>query len=215
MKTITTIPVNTLKAALLFAPKDDVRYYLNGVYIDPTRRLCVATDGATMLVARIEAPESHTNGDTPGAPYIVPRETLEAGLKAWGKATPDIVLTHDSETRKLRVGNLSGEAVNGKFPEFERVIPRTLIERGTVGSFNPEYIARANKGLCMIIGANPGRTFADLHHNGPNMAGLLTLSGSNALAIVMPMRAEPDKVNVSEYVDSVIGDTTKQGATAA
>ena len=44
-----SIKINTLKAALLASPKDDIRYYLDGVFLDKAGYV-VATNGHYMFV---------------------------------------------------------------------------------------------------------------------------------------------------------------------
>ena len=60
--TTITIETHVLKAHLIIAPKNDVRFYLNGILVDTVNRRIVSTDGHCMLVTRFDA--SAIEGDS-------------------------------------------------------------------------------------------------------------------------------------------------------
>jgi DNA polymerase III sliding clamp (beta) subunit (PCNA family) len=74
------VRIGALKAALLFAPKNDVRAYLCGACIDhgPKGVRLVATDGHRLLVVNLT--------DTPqnlSVRYVLSRDVMERAVKAY------------------------------------------------------------------------------------------------------------------------------------
>ena len=69
-----TVPANVIKALLLAASKQDVRYYLNAVCVDVTAKgaALVATDGHVLLAVPGEDPvEDPVDGQ-----WIIDRDVL-------------------------------------------------------------------------------------------------------------------------------------------
>ena len=68
------VPAAMLRAALICASTEQVRYYLNGVYVDPKGYL-VSTDGHRAFIGKIELS---------GAPafdgWIIPRDAIKRAL---------------------------------------------------------------------------------------------------------------------------------------
>lgn len=206
MTSISTIPVQILKAALMFAPKADVRYYLRGVCVDPSRRIVVATDGHTLLAARY--PGADTDA-ADGAAFIVPRETVELGIKSLDRKTAlaETEIEHDSRTRALRVGRVAGEAIDGTFPDYDKVLPKH--PSGKVTQFNADYLARAQDALMLIAGSKtPGVHIA---HNGDAPAILTRDDCGTAFVIVMPCRVgDTDPLGIMRAV--MVGKAAKSAA---
>ena len=72
--TTLNIPARSFAAALKCAAKNDVRFYLNGVYLDLPKGRIVGTNGHVMFVGKIEA------ATLPAV--IVPRDLIESALKS-------------------------------------------------------------------------------------------------------------------------------------
>ena len=95
-----TVSLATLRAARTHAAESDVRYYLNGVFLDTARGKVVATDGHRMLV--VSAPGVNHAYIREGMPphtragVIIPNEAIDAALKLYsgqyarGKALADV-----------------------------------------------------------------------------------------------------------------------------
>lgn len=132
--------INTkiLKAVLLAAGKKDTRYYLNGVHVNA--RHIVATDGHRM--------HAYVHGQewAHGA-VTIPREAIEAALR---------VRTVDVEITPTQVGVVVYKPLDGRFPDYMRVIPAVSqpADVGTmVSSLNAQYLEDAQ----MFIAALGGR----------------------------------------------------------
>ena len=193
-----------------FMGKNDVRYYLNGVFVTPHNEsgvLLVATDGHTMAI--IHDPEGETNGD-----HIFPlSKPLIAAAKKRVSNTgkPEAVeligeaayvrmfkedLAYDPAISAMDVHVEHCSPIDGKYPDIRRVVP---IDKPTPSliTCNPEYIARLAKvGKAMGL----GYTGASFFTYGKDKATAVRLSRlPEALFIIMPMTA-------SDELETPVGD---------
>jgi hypothetical protein len=192
------LPISALAAASTFMAKDDVRHYLNGVYLDFPAGRIVSTTGHCLFVGAIPAAACE--------PVIVPRDMVEQAIKARkgrdklaGCLAVSVTLDrNDGDCRRVEFNHvLAGavfrdNAIDGSYPAYEHLIPRTY--DGSCGNYNPQYLADANRALALYEGTDPARSFAKVHQQGPQNAALITGLGT-ALCVVMPVRAddgEPD-----------------------
>ena len=180
-----TIDRNALKAVSRFAAIKDIRYYLQGVLIESTplqTRLC-ATDGHTLAVHRADA-----KGDNEGSwTGILPLDAVTTLLKmkATHKTLKDapiyLSVQESGEIRCDWIGqSIICRAVDGKFPDYRRVIPSSL--DGLPCWINPDYLARI---VDAAKDVNAGFTFG-FNGTGSNLAHI----GQDMVAVVMPMRTE-------------------------
>lgn len=140
-----------LKSAMVVVPKSDVRYYLKGVYVrcnDHGVVDIVATDGHRLVWHRLTADY------TEAGQAILDRDSVEAYLKA--NKTPK-----GDSTRYLQLigdkAELTGAdampwlfaLVEGRYPDFERIIPQNWRERAQQGmvGINGKYVADSWKAL--------------------------------------------------------------------
>lgn len=222
MQTI-NLPLNALRAALTHTPEKDVRYYLLGVYIDTKSGHIVATDGHRMVVC--DGPKASCE------PFIIGRDDLTRALKSFpseygrGKtlATADVSVTVQTTDGKtwITVEGYNGAkftfpAVDGKFPDYQRVIPQTVkpIEFAT---FNSDYVTDAFDAIALYRNV-PAKKAAQ-HGAGLMMQGnspaIVADSDPGIIVIVMPMRSNTDG---SKFVDALIwahGQSTESIRAAA
>ena len=201
-----------LAGHLLIAPKSDVRFYLNGVYLDPARGALVSTDGSVMFVTQF--PELKRDN----APaVIIPRDALAAALKLCSKKAVSLEMDVEAISGAVRltfrpdaVSSTSCSAIDGRYPDYMRVIPQTV--DGTAGGYDPGLLARVADALA-AFGSRKSTHNVRLYQNGPSGAAWMMLepnSGEVAphLAVIMPLRAHDsmplDKVTglVAELVRS-------------
>lgn len=155
MKHIATVPAAIVKAAMLFQAKQDIRFYLNGVMFD-NRGAIVATNGHIMLVAPCEEIKQISD------PMIIsihgtipaPAHELELFLDDEGKfgfiklisGTPGIpLMTAEGHAKRMFF-----DVIEGKFPDYQRVIPSGNLEPVDVIGLNFDYadrVAKAAKAL--------------------------------------------------------------------
>jgi len=181
-----TIPVDSIKALLLAAAKNDVRYYLNGVCIDvrETDAVAVATDGHILLALPLERIDGDPMPIVAGQ-YIIPRDAFDK-LKAPFKGA-HIVLTIDAASQAFTIAAwgsaTTAKLVDGQYPNWRSAIPKTV--NGEVSQFDAEYVAAFGK-INKLLGSKYSPAIA---HNG-NAASRVMLTGG-AVGVIMPMRADP------------------------
>lgn len=177
-----TIPISHLAAALEFAAVKDVRYYLNGVFVDPRAGNLVATNGHAAYIGR---PGSVTL-DGEGEGFIISNahcaEIIKAG-KAIKAREANLDLVGDLVTvAGLRVAPF--KALEGRYPDWRRLYPHALT--GEAASYNPEYLMQGVKAGKALGVKNPDFNF-EFIQNGTGGA-VMILAGGEAHVVVMPLR---------------------------
>lgn len=126
----TNIKLNQKQLKQLFSlvqyamAEKDVRYYLNGLLLVVRgNEICaIATDGHRLAFARATLEHS-----LPSIDVILPRKTVhELNRQLYDTEEPvEVVLT--SNQALFRFGNVEfvSKLIDGKFPDYERVIPKT------------------------------------------------------------------------------------------
>lgn len=114
------LPIDCLKAVLAVMPKDEIRYYLNGLHINAHGHWLEATDGIVALRIPIpcELPADMDN-------IIVSREAVEqivAAAKADGSHTV-VMRREGSNLYRATVGahDVIFGGLNAQFPDLDRV----------------------------------------------------------------------------------------------
>lgn len=137
----------TLKAALAFTAKKDVRYYLNGVHIwrDSPELVIEGADGHKAIQIRINDREVF-NKFPDGYDVIVSRDSLTRALKL-GQAELDFngdVLTY---------GGIELELIDGRFPQLVRQINLAENEErpDVLKGVNPEYMSQVCKAVTDLM----------------------------------------------------------------
>ena len=200
-----TIKPEYVKALLLIAAKQDIRYYLNGISIDVRQNgdvadvTLVATDGHRLLALALDQEdiEAPLVGN-----WIIDRALLESvkPVKA-GKMESPLTLSltiaapsQDSEGRTCLANPVvtlqgattaTGTVVDGRFPDWRRVVPTTA--DGLSSQYDHEYLYSMGR-VGRLLFAGTKQTAAVIHHNG-NGAALVTFPGAPyAIGVLMPMR---------------------------
>lgn len=179
-----------IRAALIFSADKDIRYYLNGIMLHVGEcgdaRL-VATDGHRLAVVKICDESSATPGE-----YIIPNEPLKAVKKASRSSSQDLFLTIEGDNFRLvdipENAILCGaHLIDGKFPDYQRVVPMPENMSGAPGTYNPAYLADIQKAL-IELGDKTG--YFSMLQNGETCSCLVVSRARGFLAVVMPLRAE-------------------------
>ena len=146
-----TIDSKVLIGLLHIAPKNDVRQHLNGIYCEVKGEsvILVATDGRIMGALNCASAASFDEGEScEDTGFIIPRTLLESA-KLSQKGVSIIELIHDDLGTKIRrvtlrdnhgATTVSGDEMDGKFPQWRRVIPKS--PSGEITQFDPELPAR-------------------------------------------------------------------------
>jgi DNA polymerase III sliding clamp (beta) subunit (PCNA family) len=166
------------------AAKNDIRRYLNGVYVDFQRdkTIYVATNGV-VLGKYVETVENEHVFSAIIPADIVKQLKPKPGTAKWGD------LTLNPETKAARIINPGAGQdfgfipLDGKFPDVSKVIPSST--SGEVAQFNVDLLslfAQVNK----LFGAEtPGKI--EILHNG-SVGALVHLSREEFTGVIMPFR---------------------------
>ena len=168
---------DTLRAVLICASTEQIRYYLNGVYIDPAL-VAVATDGHRLLAANIlPCDETGEPVDVPKFDgWIIPRDALKKALA--GHKARLILVSPD------RIGDVSYTPIDGTFPDWRRVVPAEV--SGVAAHFNANYVADFGKIYRLLTGNKTPLPL--LHHNGEGPAGVTFGTAERVIGVLMPVR---------------------------
>ncbi len=191
-----TISTEILVAISLFRGIDDVRYYLNGIYLETGAKgaRLVATDGHQLAVARLDVSYPETCIIIPGS--------LVASVKSKPKAPQNVTLEFNEGTPQYRKNGqciprditlsfgeitTTSKEIDGKFPDYRRSVPSQV--DGTTAQFDPRLVSRIDK-ACSILGH---KSFVGIAYNGDKAA--LSVINDNFVVATMSYRAEPSKVS--------------------
>jgi DNA polymerase-3 subunit beta len=101
----------------------DVRYYLNGLLLDIGEGLlrAVATDGHRLAIAEIPV----ETGDT-ARQVIVPRKGISELLRLLGNGDEEVTIDVGSNAIQITLPEvrLTSKLIDGKFPDYRRVVPK-------------------------------------------------------------------------------------------
>ncbi len=202
-----TIDHSIIKALLICAAKQDLRYYLKGVLVDArvSDVTLVTTDGHRMLAYPVVA--DAVEAPAPGQ-YIIPREALEAvkPRKAGRHTLPitiEIVTAPDQPDPERAGVMIKGKTsitvagatstvtapIDDKYPDWRRVLPKTV--SGEPTQYNPEYVGDFGR-IAELLG---GKFRPYINHNGSSAAPVTNLGP--ALGVIMPLRLDGDDVKFS------------------
>ena len=175
------IPSKYLKAALLFAPKKDVRRYcLNGVLFEALngQARLVATDGNMLGVFRLG------ECSLPDTQIIIPCECLETIKLKYGEVT---LRPGDGKTCALVYAGeeYTFTAIDARFPDYRRVIPSGVMS-GESAQFSSELIVVMGKAY-KVLNPSSKWNMPYISHNGLRGA-LVDLNDDNFLGVIMPLK---------------------------
>ena len=186
-----SIQVSHLAAALCIASTKDIRYYLNGVFLDAKSWNVVSTDGRAMFCTKpgtvllAEGDDLHD--------VILPAQFVADVVKAH-KRDHVILITIDGT--ECRTATHISKLIDGKFPNWRRIYPRTLAGKAGV-QFDKELlvqITKANKALGVkSAGGYPIWT------DDKESAAVAVLAGGEAHVVIMPIR-ETASAPFTEFV---------------
>jgi len=129
-----------IKAAKVFAAKNDIRYYLNGIALHIQGKTVVnvvASDGHCCCVI---GPELRHDSEV----VVVSNHDVPILLRAL-EGLPEGTSTVDGlkiDHMKLVIGDYSVPLVDGRFPDTRRIIPAQKRNASSEIGLQPEYLAR-------------------------------------------------------------------------
>lgn len=193
-----TVPLLHLKAAALFAPKNDIRYYLKGVHIEATgtKVYAVATCGAALAALHSERGDS----DIGSGCLIVPSEVIADIAKKLPKTLREVTFRRLAEHTDGAPNSIPGpgrwdveqldslgcgitfKAVDGRYPDRRRVLPAN--PTGEAAQLNPEYLTKFDKAAKLL---GTAKTHPVVIPSGAG-AALVAIEGHPLAGVVMPLR---------------------------
>jgi DNA polymerase III subunit beta len=188
-----------LKAMSRIAATKDIRYYLNGLHVVQNNRgtYIEATNGH--MLGRLLIDE--TPIATPGS-VILPLESVKSLAATGKKGNESLCFTVDGV--KVSVITATGEtmifqAVEGKFPDCDRVVPSVVSDSGIEPStYNPEYIQAFYDCANDLRGHKSTGITVQIKQRG-NDSGIVNIDSEPLfVGIIMPMR-EHGSVNVPTW----------------
>lgn len=200
------IKARLFAAIAQFKATTDIRYYLNGVLLEPDPNggaFIVATNGHAMGIWRDESATGverriivSTDAKLLQAcrgsdlkRLVVRNDRLAVVLET--DATPPRereVYIQPIEAKKVGV---PAWEVEGKFPDWVKTVPRPTSE-GIKGAINPQYIHMVEAALSIGIGSDKfaGIFFDQLNADAPILVRSCIQSADGFLGVIMPMRSE-------------------------
>lgn len=179
-----SIQASAIRAATICAAKKDIRYYLQGVYINVAHRdyatVC-GTDGHVLFAGR--ATIENMAGDLLPFNMIVPLDVA----KKIDKKTHAVILESLPDGTYLLDGTRFAP-LDGRFPDYSRVIPKldqVQPESAKPGHFDYALIVRGNDALNAYYG---GKTKVYPLEQRGNDSAVMHNGENVAVVVVMPMR---------------------------
>lgn len=203
-----SISARYVPMAALFAAKDDIRYYLNGINVSRAPDnlggiYVVGCNGHVLCVIHdregtLEGGDSVTFRMTPG---------LLSGCKAKSTYSQKVLICGERVTVAPDFDSIGSNAeayvmpgkalVEGKFPVFSKVIPNfSKLQPGMMCTVKAEYLALFDK-----VAGKTNR-FGGVHfwHERPDGAVIAQIDSiPEFLGVIMPMRSDPDRKALEKF----------------
>lgn len=179
------IPAAALRASAFCMASKDIRYHLNGTLLDVTgheEAFVVSTTGHVLFAGRVllEYLEEPQAG---GWSLIIPDEVI----KKLDKKAPWFVLESLSDGRYMLDGKVF-TPIDGKFPDYRRVIPDNSSQSGAAGQFNPELLGQCVKAIQTYYELTKANSNAwGFTQNGKTCSAVVHGPDNNAVAVCTPM----------------------------
>lgn len=119
------IKVNKLKAALAIAPKNQLRFCLNGVHYNSELNALEASD--TYCAIRIA---QAGKGELLNKNLIIPRGVAKAAIKLAEQDDVDTISLVLRDDGQAELGNIIFKPINDNFPSFDKVMPQEYQDTG-------------------------------------------------------------------------------------
>ncbi|OZI64594.1 hypothetical protein [Bordetella genomosp. 4] len=183
-----------LKAASLIKAKSDIRYYLNGVYVEATKEqtIVVATDGHRLIALRSSA----INEIEDDINLIIPEDALQRIIDGSVRNQRAIPATFQENGKwsiplfKWAV-EISFTPVPANYPVWRKVIPDSV--SGVAADLNPKYLQDFQSAARVFFGLGSGHRFpsVEIAQNGDGAALVFPyMKDESFIGIVMPFKSE-------------------------
>ena len=181
-----TFAKHQLRAALTHAPSTEIRYYLNGVYLEftePGDIHIVATDGHRMFCGLIFAKDARWTDAPQKGPFsmIVPYAAIKAATKGNGGVTLSAL-----PDGRYSLGDSIFTPIDGCFLDWRRFVP-AVSGPDEPAQYNWQFIADAGTAIKAWYGSKRCIGVLRQHGFGP---GLMLSPDGAAFCLIMPMHKD-------------------------
>jgi len=218
------IKARLVAAICQFKAEHDIRYYLNGVYVEPIPHgigvLIVATNGHTMGIWRdttghIDRPailriDKQLQSACTGSDLkrlIISDDRLAVVIEQPSTTTEVFIQAKEDH---MKTNNWE---VPGKFPDWKRVV----VTEGSpqlLDCINPGYVAMFDKAITIGAGSEKWCNGINFHQSGRNQSILATsMRAPDFVCVIMPMRE--DRQEVPKWIAELKAEVLRQDAIAA
>ena len=180
--------ISMLSAMAVVMPTKDIRFYLNGIFIDSRKKLLVATDGTCIAVGYPDSVLCEGLVDDVIMPCNFVKEVLSLA-KARKLEIIEIILADGI----LNCNGLIAKVVDGRFPDWRRVYTLWKTEDGHP-QLDAELVAKGYK-MAKCMGYK--RTFPMISHGARSTAWM---NIDNKIHFgVMPLNFKPKDFEYSRF----------------
>ena len=175
-----------IRAMLVTAAKGDIRHHLSGVLVETTGSdlILVSTDGHVMGVCRTG---SHL-GLASGLRFILPRKFLESVVLQSGDPIISMTFSDGVVTASVGESTVSTRCIEGKFPDWRRVVESAYGTAREPAAFNLALLARFG-----AVAKHLGSIAAISIEPSGDHASIVQVGHDSYIGFVMPMRNESSK----------------------
>jgi DNA polymerase III sliding clamp (beta) subunit (PCNA family) len=173
------IDARQIKAAMTMQAKNDIRYYLNGLLIGGGK--VVATDGHRLIV--VESPASTFEPAIFAIRGKIPARAMSCEFVFIG-GDHGVVMSKDGRSCDIDAV-VKFSIVDGRYPDYKRVIPKGKPESVTSVGFNIGYLADVHK-ASKALGSTFGGGEFEFHEN--SVLIKIKTPENSAKCVIMKMR---------------------------
>lgn len=201
------IAINAEQFALAskFSSSKDVRYYLNGVAIQPAAQggaYIVATNGHLLGVFYDAKAQASASVIIPNSRDLVKACTM---TKSEAKKGGHRLLCHDGISATVYADGMdrivyseSISLIDGRFPDWTRVVPRTIQEYATVPAVNPGYLERFTEVAKSVNSTYPSvRIYSG---ETPDDGVAVLTDRPDFVGVLMPMKKGHDSEDMPDWL---------------
>jgi DNA polymerase-3 subunit beta len=180
-----TITRKHIRAALHFAAKKDIRFYLNGICVTQNQRGTVveATNGHVLGIIRTDSTPQAENR------VIISRDDCEKLKGTKKQGDEELHFTIEGARVACEIPSqgliMHFAVVDAKFPDTDRVVPQFDGGEQVAATYNPEYI------LAFALASEElhGKKYMPVIHQRGNDAALVSIGFDDFVGVVMPVRS--------------------------
>jgi len=182
-----------IRALIPLAGKDDIRFYLNSVYLEANAfgsRL-VACNGTCAGVIRSDFPLDDIEEGEDRVTLIIPLHIAQVLAKAKKEFVLEIGPRKDVSTMRDCTAILGEDihigftSMDGEYPNWRKVADLGEPEEAKAAQFSTKLIAAFSK-TAKALGSKSGSIL--IWHRGENAAGVYVETESNFFGVLMPLR---------------------------